>query len=77
MGTRITVVGAGSTYTPELVEGFARRSDRLRCPFLRSTASFSVKPILPGSGCIPAQVSSYYRQAGMELARNWRLPPAG
>jgi 6-phospho-beta-glucosidase len=29
MGTRITVVGAGSTYTPELVEGFARRSERL------------------------------------------------
>ncbi len=29
MGTRITVVGAGSTYTPELVEGFARRTDRL------------------------------------------------
>lgn len=29
MGTRITVVGAGSTYTPELVEGFARRADRL------------------------------------------------
>src|SRR5919109_141964 len=28
MGTRITVVGAGSTYTPELVEGFARRADR-------------------------------------------------
>ena len=29
MGSRITVVGAGSTYTPELVEGFARRTDRL------------------------------------------------
>jgi 6-phospho-beta-glucosidase len=29
MGTRITVVGAGSTYTPELVEGFAQRTDRL------------------------------------------------
>src|SRR3954470_2189097 len=29
MGSRITVVGAGSTYTPELVEGFARRADRL------------------------------------------------
>jgi 6-phospho-beta-glucosidase len=29
MGTKITVVGAGSTYTPELVEGFARRTDRL------------------------------------------------
>jgi 6-phospho-beta-glucosidase len=29
MGLRIAVVGAGSTYTPELVEGFARRSDRL------------------------------------------------
>ena len=29
MGTRITVVGAGSTYTPELVEGFVRRADRL------------------------------------------------
>ncbi len=29
MGTKITVVGAGSTYTPELVEGFARRGDRL------------------------------------------------
>ncbi|HYM82645.1 MAG TPA: 6-phospho-beta-glucosidase [Candidatus Dormibacteraeota bacterium] len=26
---RIAVVGAGSTYTPELVEGFARRADRL------------------------------------------------
>ncbi len=29
MGTRITVVGGGSTYTPELVEGFARRAARL------------------------------------------------
>ncbi len=29
MGLRIAVVGAGSTYTPELVEGFARRTDRL------------------------------------------------
>jgi 6-phospho-beta-glucosidase len=29
MGTRIAVVGAGSTYTPELVEGFARRAERL------------------------------------------------
>jgi 6-phospho-beta-glucosidase len=29
MGTKVTVVGAGSTYTPELVEGFARRGDRL------------------------------------------------
>ena len=29
MGTKITVVGGGSTYTPELVEGFARRAERL------------------------------------------------
>jgi 6-phospho-beta-glucosidase len=29
MGTKVTVVGAGSTYTPELVEGFARRTERL------------------------------------------------
>src|SRR5215211_73439 len=29
MGTKVTVVGGGSTYTPELVEGFARRSERL------------------------------------------------
>jgi 6-phospho-beta-glucosidase len=29
MGTKITVVGGGSTYTPELVDGFVRRSDRL------------------------------------------------
>jgi 6-phospho-beta-glucosidase len=29
MGVKVTVVGGGSTYTPELVEGFARRSDRL------------------------------------------------
>src|SRR5512140_3532046 len=29
MGLRIAVVGAGSTYTPELIEGFARRADRL------------------------------------------------
>jgi 6-phospho-beta-glucosidase len=29
MGVKIAVVGGGSTYTPELVEGFARRMDRL------------------------------------------------
>ena len=29
MGTKITVVGGGSTYTPELVEGFVSRADRL------------------------------------------------
>jgi 6-phospho-beta-glucosidase len=29
MGTKIAVVGGGSTYTPELVDGLARRSDRL------------------------------------------------
>ena len=29
MGTKLTVVGGGSTYTPELVDGFVRRSDRL------------------------------------------------
>jgi 6-phospho-beta-glucosidase len=28
MGVKVAVVGAGSTYTPELVEGFVRRSDR-------------------------------------------------
>jgi len=29
MGTKIAVVGGGSTYTPELVDGFVRRADRL------------------------------------------------
>ena len=29
MGLKIAVVGGGSTYTPELVEGIARRADRL------------------------------------------------
>ena len=29
MGVKVTVVGAGSTYTPELVEGFVTRGDRL------------------------------------------------
>jgi 6-phospho-beta-glucosidase len=29
MGVKIAVVGGGSTYTPELVDGFARRMDRL------------------------------------------------
>ena len=29
MGVKIAVVGGGSTYTPELVEGFARRHQRL------------------------------------------------
>jgi 6-phospho-beta-glucosidase len=29
MGTKITVVGGGSTYTPELIDGLARRMDRL------------------------------------------------
>jgi 6-phospho-beta-glucosidase len=28
VGVKVVVVGAGSTYTPELVEGFARRTDR-------------------------------------------------
>ena len=27
---KIAVVGGGSTYTPELIEGFARRADQLR-----------------------------------------------
>jgi len=30
MGLKLAVVGAGSTYTPELVDGFTRRSDRVR-----------------------------------------------
>ena len=29
MGLKITVVGGGSTYTPELIEGFVRRAARL------------------------------------------------
>jgi 6-phospho-beta-glucosidase len=29
MGLKLAVVGGGSTYTPELIEGIARRSDRL------------------------------------------------
>src|SRR5688572_23831894 len=29
MGTKVTVVGGGSTYTPELVDGFVRRANRL------------------------------------------------
>ena len=29
MGVKVTVVGGGSTYTPELVEGFVTRGDRL------------------------------------------------
>ena len=29
MGVKVTVAGGGSTYTPELVEGLAARSDRL------------------------------------------------
>ena len=28
MGLKVAVVGGGSTYTPELIEGFARRADR-------------------------------------------------
>ena len=29
MGLKLAVVGGGSTYTPELVDGFTRRADRL------------------------------------------------
>ena len=29
MGVKLAVVGGGSTYTPELIEGIARRSDRM------------------------------------------------
>lgn len=30
MGVKVAVIGGGSTYTPELVEGFANRGDRVR-----------------------------------------------
>ena len=30
MGVKVAVVGGGSTYTPELVEGFAARDDRIQ-----------------------------------------------
>ena len=30
MGLKLAVVGGGSTYTPELVDGFARRADRVQ-----------------------------------------------
>src|SRR5204862_7226083 len=29
MGVKVAVIGGGSTYTPELVEGFVTRGDRL------------------------------------------------
>src|SRR4051794_4414849 len=29
MGLKVAVIGGGSTYTPELVDGFARRAERL------------------------------------------------
>jgi 6-phospho-beta-glucosidase len=29
MGLKVVVIGGGSTYTPELIDGFARRADRL------------------------------------------------
>ena len=34
MGVKVAVIGAGSTYTPELVEGFVTRGDRLRVDHL-------------------------------------------
>src|SRR5689334_6880511 len=30
MGLKLAVVGGGSTYTPELVDGFAKRADRVQ-----------------------------------------------
>src|SRR6185503_7649747 len=30
MGLKLAVVGGGSTYTPELVDGFSRRADRVQ-----------------------------------------------
>ncbi|HEY7025157.1 MAG TPA: 6-phospho-beta-glucosidase [Candidatus Limnocylindrales bacterium] len=41
MGTKIAVVGGGSTYTPELVDGIARRSTRLTADEL---ALFDIDP---------------------------------
>ena len=29
MGLKLAVIGGGSTYTPELVDGFAKRADRV------------------------------------------------
>ena len=34
MGVKVAVVGGGSTYTPELVEGFVTRGDRLPVDYL-------------------------------------------
>lgn len=41
VGVKVAVVGAGSTYTPELVEGFARRADRFPMDAL---ALFDIDP---------------------------------
>ena len=39
MGVKVAVVGAGSTYTPELVEGFVTRGDRLPVDELTSCST--------------------------------------
>lgn len=67
MGVRVAVVGAGSTYTPELVEGFARRADRLpvdelalldiepeRLGIVGGLAERMLRPVSWGGSCAPS-----------------------
>jgi 6-phospho-beta-glucosidase len=59
MGVKVAVVGAGSTYTPELVEGFVTRTDRLPVDEL---ALFDIDP--DRLGIVGALAERMMRRAG-------------
>jgi 6-phospho-beta-glucosidase len=59
MGVKVAVVGAGSTYTPELVEGFVTRTDRLPVDQL---ALFDIDP--DRLGIVGALAERMMRRAG-------------
>ena len=59
VGVKVVVVGAGSTYTPELVEGFARRTDRFP---MDSLALLDIDP--ERLGIVGALAGRMLRKAG-------------
>ena len=71
MGVKIAVVGGGSTYTPELVEGLADRA-RPACP---STSSSSSTPTAIGWRSWADWPSA--SSTGRAGPAGWSLPPIG
>ena len=65
LGVKIAVVGAGSTYTPELVDGLATRADRLPVDELALLDIDGARVLLPGDA--EADTLERYRLPALDV----------